>query len=63
LDVIRELVQLPAQQRVFFAVVAAALDTVVTLIKQWEHADQHVSVADLHNVVDIALYTDVIALQ
>ena len=51
------------QQHVFFAVVAAALDTVVTLIKQWEHADQHVSVADLHNVVAIVLYTDVIALQ
>ena len=51
------------QHQPFFAVVVAVLDTVVTLIKQLELVHRHVSVADFHNVVDIALYTDVIALQ
>jgi hypothetical protein len=34
------------------------LDTVVTLIKQWAHVAQHVSVADLQLAAGIALYID-----
>jgi hypothetical protein len=63
LDVIRELDQLPAQHQLYSAVEEAVLDTDVTLIKLWAHADQHAFAAVLQLVADIVLYIDATALQ